>query len=171
MTSTIHRTALLLHLYFVCSALARLTEVKVAITAAINISRLAVGPHLMHDLQGREGKVVAVYRKKWVIHIERITREKVNSATVNVGIDPSKVMQSCMQRHWVVHMHECVACCTSATAQRCSADDAGHHHKAQVGQRQEGSFRAQAGSCRRGQGQGQIHRAGGASNAGCRLDL
>ncbi|DBA72519.1 hypothetical protein WJX82_007600 [Trebouxia sp. C0006] len=42
--------------------------------------------------KGREGKVVAVYRKKWVIHIERITREKVNSATVNVGIDPSKVI-------------------------------------------------------------------------------
>lgn len=28
--------------------------------------------------KGREGKVVQVYRKKWVIHIERITREKVN---------------------------------------------------------------------------------------------
>ena len=28
--------------------------------------------------QGREGKVVQVYRKKWVIHVERITREKVN---------------------------------------------------------------------------------------------
>lgn len=28
--------------------------------------------------QGREGKVTQVYRKKWVIHIERITREKVN---------------------------------------------------------------------------------------------
>ena len=28
--------------------------------------------------KGREGKVVTVYRKKWVIHIERITREKVN---------------------------------------------------------------------------------------------
>ena len=31
-------------------------------------------------LQGREGKIVQVYRKKWVIHIERITREKVNGA-------------------------------------------------------------------------------------------
>lgn len=30
--------------------------------------------------KGREGKVVQVYRKKWVIHIERITREKVNGA-------------------------------------------------------------------------------------------
>eukprot|EP00899_Mesostigma_viride_P000244 jgi/Mesvir1/1021/Mv17553-RA.1 len=40
--------------------------------------------------KGREGKVVQVYRKKWVIHVERITREKVNGATVNVGIHPSK---------------------------------------------------------------------------------
>jgi hypothetical protein len=30
------------------------------------------------NAQGREGKVVTVYRKKWVIEIERITREKVN---------------------------------------------------------------------------------------------
>lgn len=28
-----------------------------------------------HD---REGRVTTVYRKKWVIHIERVTREKVN---------------------------------------------------------------------------------------------
>jgi large subunit ribosomal protein L26e len=42
--------------------------------------------------KGREGKVVQVYRRKWVIHVERITREKVNGSTVNVGIDPSKVI-------------------------------------------------------------------------------
>jgi large subunit ribosomal protein L26e len=42
--------------------------------------------------KGREGKVVQVYRRKWVIHVERITREKVNGSTVNVGIDPSKVV-------------------------------------------------------------------------------
>ena len=42
--------------------------------------------------KGREGKVTQVYRKKWVIHVERITREKVNGATVNVGLDPSKVV-------------------------------------------------------------------------------
>lgn len=40
----------------------------------------------------REGKVVQVYRKKWVIHIERISREKTNGATVPVGVDPSKVV-------------------------------------------------------------------------------
>lgn len=40
--------------------------------------------------KGREGKVVQVYRRKWVIHVERVTREKVNGSTVNVGINPSK---------------------------------------------------------------------------------
>ena len=42
--------------------------------------------------KGREGKVVCVWRKKYVVHIERITREKANGATVNVGIHPSNVM-------------------------------------------------------------------------------
>merc|ERR1712139_75529 len=42
--------------------------------------------------RGREGKVIQVYRKKFVIHIERVTREKSNGSTVNVGIHPSNVM-------------------------------------------------------------------------------
>merc|ERR1712110_1074101 len=42
--------------------------------------------------RGREGKVIQVYRKKYVIHIERVTREKVNGSTVNVGIHPSNVV-------------------------------------------------------------------------------
>ena len=37
--------------------------------------------------KGREGKVMQC-RKKWVIHIERITR--ASGATVQVGIHPSK---------------------------------------------------------------------------------
>mmetsp|Transcript_23209 Transcript_23209/g.26673 ORF Transcript_23209/g.26673 Transcript_23209/m.26673 type:complete len:141 (+) Transcript_23209:131-553(+) len=37
----------------------------------------------------REGKVTAVYRKKFVVHVERITREKANGATVPVGIPAS----------------------------------------------------------------------------------
>lgn len=41
--------------------------------------------------KGREGKVVAVYRKKWVIHIERINKEKVNGTTAPIGIAASKV--------------------------------------------------------------------------------
>jgi len=39
-----------------------------------------------------EGKVIQVYRKKWVIHIERITRDKANGQTVPIGIHPSKVV-------------------------------------------------------------------------------
>eukprot|EP00747_Dinoflagellata_sp_TGD_P211277 gnl/TRDRNA2_/TRDRNA2_84506_c0_seq2.p2 gnl/TRDRNA2_/TRDRNA2_84506_c0~~gnl/TRDRNA2_/TRDRNA2_84506_c0_seq2.p2 ORF type:complete len:136 (+),score=31.71 gnl/TRDRNA2_/TRDRNA2_84506_c0_seq2:103-510(+) len=42
-----------------------------------------------HD---REGKVTQVYRKKWCIHIERISRDKANGQTVPIGIHPSKVM-------------------------------------------------------------------------------
>merc|ERR1712083_139546 len=30
--------------------------------------------------KGREGKVIQCYRKKWVIHIDRITREKQSGA-------------------------------------------------------------------------------------------
>merc|ERR1712220_41581 len=41
--------------------------------------------------RGREGKVIQVYRKKYVIHIERVTREKSNGSTVNMGIHPSNV--------------------------------------------------------------------------------
>lgn len=44
------------------------------------------------SFKGREGKVSQVYRKKWVIHIERLMREKSNGASVAVGIDPSKVV-------------------------------------------------------------------------------
>jgi len=40
----------------------------------------------------REGKVTEVYRKKYVIHVERITREKNNGASVMIGIHPSKVV-------------------------------------------------------------------------------
>merc|ERR1711860_239067 len=37
------------------------------------------------------GKVVQCYRKKFVVYIERIQREKASGATVYVGIHPSKV--------------------------------------------------------------------------------
>ena len=40
----------------------------------------------------REGKVVAVFRKKMVVHIERLVREKSNGATVYVGIPASNLV-------------------------------------------------------------------------------
>ncbi|KAL1873085.1 hypothetical protein VTK73DRAFT_1137 [Phialemonium thermophilum] len=40
----------------------------------------------------KEGKVTSVYRLKYVIHIERVTREKTSGQSVPVGIHPSKVV-------------------------------------------------------------------------------
>lgn len=41
--------------------------------------------------KGREGKVTSVYRLKYVIHVERVSREKSNGQSVPIGIAPSKV--------------------------------------------------------------------------------
>eukprot|EP01064_Diplonema_japonicum_P037817 TRINITY_DN898_c0_g1_i2.p1 TRINITY_DN898_c0_g1~~TRINITY_DN898_c0_g1_i2.p1 ORF type:complete len:135 (+),score=48.88 TRINITY_DN898_c0_g1_i2:110-514(+) len=41
--------------------------------------------------KGRDGKVIACYRKKWAIHVDKITREKVNGASVQIPIHPSNV--------------------------------------------------------------------------------
>lgn len=43
-------------------------------------------------MKGREGKITSVYRLKYVVQVERVTREKVNGQSVPVGIHPSKVM-------------------------------------------------------------------------------
>ena len=40
--------------------------------------------------KGREGKIVSVYRLKYVVHVERVSREKSNGQSVPIGIHPSK---------------------------------------------------------------------------------
>lgn len=40
----------------------------------------------------REGKVTQCYRKKYVIHVERVSRDKANGQSVAVGIHPSNVV-------------------------------------------------------------------------------
>jgi len=42
------------------------------------------------DYKSTTGKVVQVYRKKYVIHVEGISCEKNNGTTVNIGIHPSQ---------------------------------------------------------------------------------
>ena len=42
--------------------------------------------------KGRDGKVTSVYRLKYVIHVERVSREKSNGQSVPLGIAPSKVV-------------------------------------------------------------------------------
>ena len=40
----------------------------------------------------REGKVTAVFRKKWCVNVERVSRDKINGQTHNIPIRPSKVV-------------------------------------------------------------------------------
>ena len=41
--------------------------------------------------KGQQGKIIACYRRKFEIHIERLQRDKTNGQTVNIGFHPSKV--------------------------------------------------------------------------------
>ena len=41
--------------------------------------------------KGREGKITSVYRLKYIVHIERVAREKSNGQSVPIGIAPSKI--------------------------------------------------------------------------------
>lgn len=41
--------------------------------------------------KGREGKITSVYRLKYIVHVERVTREKSNGQSVPIGVAPSKV--------------------------------------------------------------------------------
>lgn len=40
----------------------------------------------------REGKIVACFRKKMVVHVERVTREKANGQQVQIGIPASSLV-------------------------------------------------------------------------------
>ena len=42
--------------------------------------------------KGAAGKVITVYRKRWYINIERVTRDKNNGQSVPVPIHPSNVL-------------------------------------------------------------------------------
>ncbi|KAK5789204.1 hypothetical protein VI817_008328 [Penicillium citrinum] len=42
--------------------------------------------------KGREGKVTASYRLKFVIHVEKVSRDKTNGQSVPIPIAPSKVV-------------------------------------------------------------------------------
>ncbi|RAK96596.1 60S ribosomal protein uL24 [Aspergillus ibericus CBS 121593] len=42
--------------------------------------------------KGREGKVTSVYRLKFAIHVERISRDKSNGQSVPIPLHPSKVV-------------------------------------------------------------------------------
>ena len=39
--------------------------------------------------KGKKGKVLQVYRKRWAIHVEKITKDKANGTQVQVPVHPS----------------------------------------------------------------------------------
>ena len=41
--------------------------------------------------RGHKGKVIQVSRKKWAIHIDKLTKNKANGAPYQLPIHPSKV--------------------------------------------------------------------------------
>ena len=43
-------------------------------------------------LEGNKGKVTQVYRSKWCIFVEKLTKQKPNGAPINIPIDPSNVV-------------------------------------------------------------------------------
>ncbi|KAG9228236.1 putative 60S ribosomal protein L26-2 [Amylocarpus encephaloides] len=42
--------------------------------------------------KGREGKITTVYRLKYIVHIERVVKEKSSGQSVPIGVHPSKVV-------------------------------------------------------------------------------
>lgn len=42
--------------------------------------------------KGSEGRIIQVYRAKWVVHLERLQKEKSNGATVQIPVHPSNVV-------------------------------------------------------------------------------
>lgn len=57
--------------------------------------------------KGREGKVQAVYRKRWALHVEKLTREKTNGnisfsslfvgQQVQIPVHPSQVLVTALK--------------------------------------------------------------------------
>ena len=41
--------------------------------------------------KGHKVKIIQVSRKKWIIHIDKLTKNKANGAPYQIPVDPSKV--------------------------------------------------------------------------------
>ena len=64
-------------------------EIAIRTEIADSAARSSQVQIMRGSLKNREGKVTQVYRKKYVIEIERLTRDKANGAPVQIGVHPS----------------------------------------------------------------------------------
>ncbi|ODQ65450.1 ribosomal protein L24 [Nadsonia fulvescens var. elongata DSM 6958] len=44
------------------------------------------------SFKGREGKISQVYRLKWSVQVEKVTKDKANGASVPINLHPSNVV-------------------------------------------------------------------------------
>lgn len=116
--------------------------------------------------KGREGKIIQCYRKKWVIHIDRITREKQSGAR-------APLLHRLAWGRWL-YWARCAHIADSIPTLLIRRDRAGghppvqvRHHQAEARQGPQEHFGAQ-GQDVKGE-EGQVHRAG-CCHAGRRLD-
>ncbi|KAJ3298012.1 hypothetical protein HK104_011236 [Borealophlyctis nickersoniae] len=65
---------------------------RIVATRSIPIRKDDIVKIVRGSNKDREGKVVSVYRKKWCIYVEKVVKEKVNGATVQIPIHPSNVV-------------------------------------------------------------------------------
>ncbi|KAF8892471.1 60S ribosomal protein L26 [Infundibulicybe gibba] len=72
---------------------------KAHFSAPSSIRRKIMSSALSKELRGKHNtrslpirKDDEVYRKKWVIHVDRVQRDKSNGATAPIGIHPSNVV-------------------------------------------------------------------------------
>jgi large subunit ribosomal protein L26e len=65
--------------------------------------------------KGRDGKVTQVYRKKWIIHVDRVHRDKVNGSTSSVGIHPSNVVITTLKLDKDRYVLYLISCCVLLT--------------------------------------------------------
>eukprot|EP00828_Plagiopyla_frontata_P044896 TRINITY_DN749_c0_g1_i5.p1 TRINITY_DN749_c0_g1~~TRINITY_DN749_c0_g1_i5.p1 ORF type:complete len:142 (-),score=0.43 TRINITY_DN749_c0_g1_i5:4-429(-) len=52
------------------------------------------------NFKGTKGKVTQVYRKRWCIHIEKLSKTKANGAPVQIPIRPSQCAITKMDLQW-----------------------------------------------------------------------
>ena len=58
---------------------------EVLVMRGISLSEI----NLIGNHKGKKGKILQVYRKRWALHVEKITKDKANGTQVQIPLHPS----------------------------------------------------------------------------------
>lgn len=67
-----------------CSSFLQVRAVPLRVNDTVTIAR--------GSQKGREGRITSVYRLKYVVHVERVVREKTNGQSVPIGLSASNLV-------------------------------------------------------------------------------